>query len=83
MHCPNCGYDDKSLTPREAQIEELLVKGKLRKQIADELGVTHATVDHHTIRLFRKREVRSAVELTYKYFLRRERDGALTEANGK
>ena len=52
-----------SLTARERQVLDLLLAGKLNKQIADELGIAMRTVEVHRARVFEKMGVRNAVEL--------------------
>jgi two-component system response regulator DctR len=52
-----------SLTQRERQVLDLLLAGKLNKQIADELGIAMRTVEVHRARVFEKMGVRNAVEL--------------------
>ncbi|MDR2787385.1 MAG: response regulator [Candidatus Accumulibacter sp.] len=51
------------LTPREKQVMERILAGKLNKVIADELDVSMRTVEEHRARLFRKMGVRTAVQL--------------------
>ncbi len=51
------------LTVRERQVFELVLAGRLNKQIADALGSQVATVKVHRSRLMHKLEVRSLVEL--------------------
>lgn len=51
------------LTPREHQVLNLVVKGKLNKQIAENLGVAVKTVETHRSRLTRKLEADSVAEL--------------------
>jgi two-component system response regulator DctR len=51
------------LTPREWQIMERILAGKLNKVIADELKVCMRTVEVHRASLFEKVGVRTAVEL--------------------
>ncbi len=51
------------LTPREAEIMELVVKGRLNKQIAHTLGISEKTVKAHRGRVTRKLEARSLAEL--------------------
>lgn len=51
------------LTPRERAVFELLLEGKLNKQIAGALDSREATVKVHRSRLVRKLEVRSLAEL--------------------
>ncbi|MDR2613741.1 MAG: response regulator [Candidatus Accumulibacter sp.] len=51
------------LTPRERQVMERILAGKLNKVIADELDVCMRTVEQHRAKLLRKMGVRTAVEL--------------------
>jgi two-component system response regulator DctR len=51
------------LSSREREVMELVLAGKLNKQIADELGIAMRTVEVHRARVFEKMGVRSAVEL--------------------
>jgi two-component system response regulator DctR len=51
------------LSPREKEVMELIVKGKLNKVIAAELGISMRTVEVHRSSIFDKMDVRSAVEL--------------------
>jgi FixJ family two-component response regulator len=51
------------LTPREAEIMELVVKGRLNKQIAHTLGISEKTVKAHRGRVMRKLEARFLAEL--------------------
>lgn len=53
-----------SLSPREQEVMERILNGKLNKQIADELGISIRTVEVHRARIFEKMGVRSAVELS-------------------
>jgi len=52
-----------SLTPRESQVLEYVVAGKLNKQIASELGTVEKTVKVHRARVMEKMQVRSLAEL--------------------
>ncbi len=52
-----------SLTAREREVMELVLRGEPNKAIADELGLATRTVEVHRARLFEKMGVRSAVEL--------------------
>lgn len=52
-----------SLTPREREVLELAIIGKLNKQIAAELGVSEITVKVHRRRVMEKMQVRSVAEL--------------------
>ncbi|MBY0430779.1 MAG: response regulator [Rhodospirillales bacterium] len=52
-----------SLTPRERQIMDLVLAGKLNKVIADQLGIAMRTVEVHRAKVFEKMGVKTAVEL--------------------
>lgn len=51
------------LTPREWQVFSLVVRGKLNKQIAHELGTTERTIKAHRQQVMEKMKVQSLVEL--------------------
>jgi len=53
-----------TLTPREREVLEHVVAGKLNKQIAGDLGITEATVKMHRARVMAKMKVQSVAELT-------------------
>jgi RNA polymerase sigma factor (sigma-70 family) len=52
-----------TLTPRERQVFELVVLGKLNKQVAFELGTSERTVKAHRLRVMEKLCVHSLAEL--------------------
>lgn len=52
-----------SLTPREREVLELVVAGRLNKQIAATLGIAEKTVKVHRARVMRKMAVRSVAGL--------------------
>jgi RNA polymerase sigma factor (sigma-70 family) len=52
-----------TLTPRERQIFNLIVRGKINKQIAFELGTTERTVKAHRHQVMEKMQVHSFAEL--------------------
>jgi two-component system, LuxR family, response regulator DctR len=52
-----------TLSERERQVMELVLAGKLNKQIADELDIAMRTVEVHRASVFDKMGVRSAVDL--------------------
>lgn len=52
-----------SLTPRERQVFDLIVRGKINKQIAFEIGTTERTVKAHRHEVMEKMQVRSLAEL--------------------
>ncbi len=53
----------KDLTPRERQVMEHIIRGRLNKQIAMELGIHEKTVKVHRARVMPKMGVRSVAEL--------------------
>ncbi|ULJ75848.1 response regulator transcription factor [Rhizobium gallicum] len=55
-----------SLTPREREVMEAVVKGLMNKQIAYELGISEVTVKLHRGNVMRKMEVRSVADLVRK-----------------
>ena len=52
-----------TLTPRERQVFDLVVRGKINKQIAHELGATERTVKAHRHQVMEKMRVHSLAEL--------------------
>ncbi len=54
------------LTAREQEVLGFLVKGRIKKEIADELGISQHTVDMHLRAIYRKLEVRSQTEAVSK-----------------
>jgi RNA polymerase sigma factor (sigma-70 family) len=52
-----------TLTPRERQVFERVVQGKINKQIARELGATERTIKAHRQRVMEKMKVQSLAEL--------------------
>jgi FixJ family two-component response regulator len=65
-----------SLTPRERQVFEQVVRGRMNKQIAHELGATERTIKAHRQRIMEKIDVQSVAELV----LVAERAGILAPA---
>jgi two-component system, LuxR family, response regulator DctR len=53
----------QSLSQREIDVMQLVLKGKLNKVIAGDLGISMRTVEVHRANIFTKMRVRSAVEL--------------------
>jgi FixJ family two-component response regulator len=51
------------LTPRETEVFELVVRGKLNKQIAHDLGTAERTIKAHRQQVMEKCEVQSVAEL--------------------
>lgn len=52
-----------SLTPREREVMDLVVAGKLNKVIARELGISQRTVEIHRARVMQKMQVGTVSEL--------------------
>jgi len=52
-----------TLTPRERQIFDLVVRGKMNKQIGFALGPTERTIKMHRHRIMEKMNIRSLAEL--------------------
>jgi FixJ family two-component response regulator len=52
-----------TLTPREREVLEYVIAGKLNKQIAGDLGTVEQTVKVHRARVMQKMRVRSVAEL--------------------
>ena len=53
----------KTLTPREHEVLNQVVSGRLNKEIASELGITIRTVKEHRRRVMEKMEATSLAEL--------------------
>lgn len=53
----------RSLTAREQQVMELLVAGRVNKQIASELAISEVTIRLHRLQVMKKMQVRSFAEL--------------------
>lgn len=58
-----------ALTDRERQVLQLLVRGRLHKQIARELGISTRTVDHHRARINLTLQAESLADLMRTAFL--------------
>jgi RNA polymerase sigma factor (sigma-70 family) len=52
-----------SLTPRERQVFELVVRGRINKQIAAQLGTTERTIKAHRHKVMEKMKVQTLAEL--------------------
>ncbi|AMC36415.1 response regulator transcription factor [Iodobacter arcticus] len=53
-----------SITPREREVMDWILQGKLNKQIADEMQIAIRTVEVHRANVFAKMGVRSALDLS-------------------
>lgn len=51
------------LTPREREVLDMVVAGRLNKQIAADLGVAEKTIKVHRARVMQKLEVRTVADL--------------------
>jgi len=56
----------QTLTPREREVMDCVVRGLMNKQIAFELGISEVTVKLHRGNVMRKMEARSVVDLVKK-----------------
>jgi FixJ family two-component response regulator len=54
-----------SLTPREREVLVAIVKGKLNKQIAGDLGIVEQTVKFHRAKIMERMRVRTVAELMH------------------
>ena len=68
-----------TLTPRERQVFELVIRGNTNKQVARALGCTERTIKAHRHRVMEKMQVRSLAELVSLA----ERVGVLDSATGQ
>jgi len=57
----------ENLTPREQEVIDLLAKGYLYKEIAEQLSISYSTVHTHVERIFKKLYVRSRAQAVAKY----------------
>lgn len=57
----------ESLSPREREILDLLVRGLILKEVADQLGIGLETVRTHVTHIYQKLHVRSRAEAVVKY----------------
>ena len=62
--------DDLPLTPREKEILDLLSKGLLYKEIAQQLGITIGTVKQHIHKIYDKLQVNNKTEAINLYLKR-------------
>jgi DNA-binding NarL/FixJ family response regulator len=64
---PAVAPEAQNLSPREAQVLELLAKGYLYKEIGERMNVTYATVHTHIRHIYEKLHVRSRTEAVAKH----------------
>jgi FixJ family two-component response regulator len=67
-----------TLTPREREVFELVIRGKTNKQVANVLGTTERTIKAHRHRVMEKTQVQSLAELVSLA----ERAGVLRDPSG-
>ena len=67
QHTVAASAEAESLSPREAEVLELLAKGFLYKEIAEQMKVTYATVHTHIRHIYEKLHVRSRTEAVAKH----------------
>ena len=67
-----------TLTPREREVFELVIRGKTNKQVANVLGTTERTIKAHRQRVMEKMQVQSLAELVSVA----ERVGILGDSSG-
>ena len=73
-----------ALTPREREVLELIVAGKLNKLIADQLAISPKTVETHRARVMEKMGVRSVAELVQAVIAwRRDNDARQTNSQAE
>jgi DNA-binding NarL/FixJ family response regulator len=61
------GEPGEALSPREAEVLDLLAKGFLYKEIADQMKISYATVHTHIRHVYEKLHVRSRTEAVAKH----------------
>ena len=59
--------ESEALSPREAEVLDLLAKGFLYKEIADQMKISYATVHTHIRHVYEKLHVRSRTEAVAKH----------------
>lgn len=64
---PNIRHAIKALTDKESRVCELLIKGMTYKEIANAVGVTSYTINQRVKAIYKKLDVRSRGELSYRY----------------
>ena len=72
------------LTPREREVMQLVVEGKLNKQIAAELGLSHKTIEVHRAHVMEKMQADSLAKLVRMAMIAEPAtSGGNGKANGK
>lgn len=70
MRCPTCSRD-QSLTPRESDVLELVLKGLTNKEIASQLFVEEKTIKCHKTEILKKKGAKRRTDLMYAEAVRR------------
>src|SRR2546423_520973 len=67
VHAEIAGFEHRlaTLTSREREVLAAVVKGKLNKQIAGDLGVVEQTVKFHRARIMERMQARTVAELMH------------------
>ena len=60
-------YSEKALTEKEKKVCEFLLKGYTYKEIANTIGVTSFAVNQRVKGIYKKLQVRSRAELSFRY----------------
>jgi DNA-binding NarL/FixJ family response regulator len=61
---------DRSLTPRERTVLQMIAEGMSNKEMADRLALSGKTVEHHRAQLMEKLNLHSVAQLT-RYAIRK------------
>jgi len=81
QHLPAVASGSASLSPREAEVLDLLAKGFLYKEIAEQMKVSYATVHTHIRHIYEKLHVRSRTEAVAKHLGQNRPRPELTSAS--
>ena len=71
QHGPATGEAASVLTPREKEVLELIAKGLLYKEIAEQLGISFHTVRQHIGKIYEKLHVQNKTEAINKVYGKR------------
>lgn len=71
QHGPSSGQAASVLTPREKEVLELIAKGLLYKEIAEQLGISFHTVRQHIGKIYEKLHVQNKTEAINKVYGKR------------
>ena len=68
-----------TLTPRETAVIQCLARGRLYKEVADELGISYSAVHKHQHRIFRKLRVGNRTEAVTRWSASATNQGGATD----